>query len=435
MKRITVAVVIICILLYSGTCFADSLFDEIMALPDAETEQEDSTVDFDSFINDFSYYCESWGDSFDKTDKQTIKNDESETVIVLDGVEFDIAKGDGNPHPINWISVDLGKDKTDYSSTVKMLAVIAVIEFGLPDSAAERSLILNQIKSECDEGMELAFSMAKYDVPMPSFYPSKEHCYTIEYDEDEGYRFVAILTDENEENAQEIPIEIISATAGESAMFAARNKGDEPIAEITFRIRGYDSDGNYINIGTEDQTGALNNMNLFTAPFDDNSLKPGACFHADLSIGKQAALSDNVELAVQGYKTEDGSSYAIPESQLHWFSSKNGYEDGSTGSFSYEYPPQSIFEKGGSFNMGVSTESVFPEDPQEVTGYLIDGIGDGFMASYDVQVGDVIYGANGILIHDDPFAVEKAKAEYADGKDIVLMIKRGEALMDVTIPV
>ena len=435
--KLIIITIVLFLIVCSGSCFANSLFDEIMSLPDSSTDQADTTVDFDDFISDFIYYCEAWGISFDKTDKQTLKNDDSGTVIVLDGVEFDISRGDEDLHPINRISTGLGTNKTDYSSTVKMLAIIAALEFGRPSSAAERSSILSQIQSECEDNMEMAFSMAKYDIPVPSLYPSEKHCFTIEYDEDEGYEFIAILTDGEEEKAREneIPVEVVSAKAGDSAMFIAQNNSDEAIIEITFRIRGYDSDGNAINNGTEEQSDPLPSMNLFSASFDDsNKLEPGGRFNADLSMGKQAALADKIELAVQGYTTENGSSYVIPESQLHWFSSENGYGDGIMGSFLYEYPPQSVFEKAGSISLGLSTEAVFPEDRQEITGYLIDAIGAGLISSYEVQVGDVIYGANDVLIYDDPFAIEKAMAEYVDGKDMALMVKRDDECRIITVP-
>ena len=118
---------------------------------------------------------------------------------------------------------------------------------------------------------------------------------------------------------------------------------------------------------------------------------------------------------------------------MHWFSSKDGYGDDDSGSFTYDCPENEVLEKSGSFSMGISTEYIFPEDGQEVTGYLIDAIKDGVLKSSDIEPGDIIYGANDIQIFDDPFAIEKAKAQYSDGKDMVLMIKRGNEYLNITV--
>ena len=428
-----------------GTCFADSLFDVIMSLPDAEADQlvEKGVVEFDTFLNDLIYYCESWGSSFDRTDKQTLKNDDSETIIILDSIQFDIDNTDKERHPIKQISVVFGMPENqyqlDYNTTVKIMAIIASLEYNRPSTKYERSSLLNQISNEFEANFDTAISIAQYGIPCPVAYPSKNHSYTISYTEDEGYR-LTIVTARSEEiedgyNEHTIPIEIISVTTGDSAGIVVQNNGDEDILEIEFRIRGYDPDGNFVNSQTEIPEGReLYNMSLFSAEFhEDNTLRKGDRFNSDISMGKQAALSEEIELAVQSYTMQNGIAYVIPEGQLYWFSSKDGYEENVSGIFTYDYPTQEIIEKSGSFSMGISTEYVFPEDGQDVTGFQIIGIRDGLLKNSDIESGDIIYGANDTLIYDDPFAIEKAKAQYVEGKDMVLKIKRDNDYLEIKV--
>lgn len=428
-----------------GTCFADSLFDEIMSLPDNNTDQlvNEDVVEFDGFLNDLMYYCESWGSPFNKNDKQTLKTDDSEIVIALDGIEFDVDNKNDEQHPIKQISLVFGRPENqyrlDYSTTVKIMAIIASLEYKRPSTKYERSALLNEITNEFEANLDTAIRIAQYGIPFPGVYPSKKYSYTISYTEDEGYRFTVVTegSEEKEDGYNEhiIPIEIISVAAGESARIVVQNNGDEDIFEIAFRIRGYDLDGNYVNSKTEIPEGReLYNMSLFSAAFEeDNKLGKGERFNSDISMGKQAALADEIQLAVQSYTVQNGITYAIPEGQLHWFSSKDGYGDDDSGSFTYDCPENEVLEKSGSFSMGISTEYIFPEDGQEVTGYLIDAIKDGVLKSSDIEPGDIIYGANDIQIFDDPFAIEKAKAQYSDGKDMVLMIKRGNEYLNITV--
>ena len=446
-KKIPIVLIIISVLLSIlgfGTCFADSLFDEIMSLPDTEADQimEKGVVEFDVFLSDFLYYCESWGSSFDKTDKQTLKNDDSETIIVLDGVELDIENTGNEQHPIRQISVVFGRPENqyqlDYNSTVKILAIIASLEYNRPSTKTERSALLNQISNEFHKNFETAVRLAQYCVPFPGVYPSKNYSYTISYREDEGYRFTVVTAGGEQKGASVkhiIPIEVISATAGDSARIVVQNNGDEQLYDITFRIRGYDQDGNFVNNQTEIPKGReLYNMSLFSASFnEENRVGKGEKFNSDISMGKQAALSEEIELAVQSYTVQNGITYVIPEEQLYWFSSKDGYGEDDSGVFTYDYPTQDIFELSGRISLGISTEYVFPEDGQEVTGFLIVAIDDGLLKNTDIKTGDIIYGANDTLIYDDPFAIEKAKAQYVDGKDMVLKIKRDNDYLEIKV--
>ena len=81
----------------------------------------------------------------------------------------------------------------------------------------------------------------------------------------------------------------------------------------------------------------------------------------------------------------------------------------------------------------IMVSDVFPEDGQDVTGFQIIGIRDGILKNSDIKTGDIIYGANDTLIYDDPFAIEKAKAQYVEGKDMVLKIKRDSDYLEIKV--
>ncbi len=242
------------------------------------------------------------------------------------------------------------------------------------------------------------------------------------------------------DHAHTLPLEILSVTPGEQASFTFINHGDIDITTASFRTRGYTEDGSVVYFFTADLAEGgkvymdLTRFDGFIGPM----LHPEKSAAVEVSDGYQAIFSDVLEVAVQQYTTLDGRTYRIPESQLCWFSSKDGYPEGTVLAFDYDYPDRSVFQKSYSFGLGLSIDRIYPELAARHgltrSGYLVTAVSGGLLAAFDVREGDLIWALNGLQIIDDPCALEKAKAALTDGTDMVLSILRDGEEITVTVP-
>lgn len=435
---------ILLILIYSicstGFCqktSADSTFDKIIALPDSDNKSvEKGYIEFDEFIDEFIFYCKAWGTTFDINKKKTVKMDEKSITIALDGVIFDVDVQNKGKHPINKISIGCGAAENGYQivygETVRMLSTIATLEYGKPNTVAERSFILDDITRSLNRETESAIYFAKMIGEIRMHFPEYTNNYSMTYSQDIGYSFVVTLKDNKTQNVSEkIPIEIIQVSNGNEASLVAKNDGEKSVIEMVFRIRGKNKEGEFLTKNTEL---GLTYSPTITATVE---VKPSISINASLSEVLQAVKADEVEVAVQSYVTEDGEKHVIPEQQLSWYSSNGGYVKETHNMYSYIVPGDNLIEKSKQISLGIYTDKVYPEDTSSSAGHQITSFFyDSLLKNnnYDIEIGDIIIGANGILIDDDPYALEKAKASLMDGNDLTLMIMNNNERKDVIIP-
>ncbi|MBO7663629.1 MAG: hypothetical protein J6U01_09685 [Clostridia bacterium] len=242
-----------------------------------------------------------------------------------------------------------------------------------------------------------------------------------------------------EDSLHTLPVEIVSITPGKDAGFVLKHCGTEEITTVSFRIRGTDEAGNPVSFSAEDaESGetAYVNVALFNAPIT-SILLPGDVRDIRIENGYQSAFSSTLEMALQQYTTLDGKTFRIPESQLCWFSSRDGYPVTPPSSFRYDYPEASVFRKSYSFSLGVSIERIYPEMTEargvSKPGYLVTGTHGGILAGRDIHAGDLLWAVNGIPIVDDPCAMEKAKAALTDGTDMTLSLIRDQQPLELLV--
>lgn len=242
-----------------------------------------------------------------------------------------------------------------------------------------------------------------------------------------------------EDSLHTLPVEIIRVTPGKDAGFVMRNRGTDEITSLSFRIRGTDEEGKPVSFPAGDaEAGGEGSLNvaLYNAHITSVVL-PGDIRDIRIENGYQSAFSSTLEIALQQYTTLDGKTYRVPESQLCWFSSRDGYAAAAPCSFRYDYPDASVFRKSYSFSLGVSIERIYPEmtEARRVSkaGYLVTGIRGGILAGREIQVGDLIWAVNGIPIVEDPCAMEKAKASLTDGAEMTLSLLREDQPMELLV--
>ena len=275
---------------------AESLFDQIMSQPDAEKEETAGLLDFDDFMADFTYYCDAWGATFDPTKKKTVKNDEDEVTVILDSVMFVVGNGANGKHPLKQVSVLYGSEdgQITYNETVKIISVIASLDYERPGTAAERSSLLTQITDSLSAEMDSAVRLAQMGISLQLLMSTK------------------------------IPVEIVDVAVGKNAGITVKNNRDWIVTEVSFRIRYYDKDGKYILTDNADDP-VNNDIATLTIPIDDGGLIHRQSIEANATGVPPLVAADRVDLAVSGFKTDEGLFYYTPESDLDWYSSESGY--------------------------------------------------------------------------------------------------------------
>ena len=246
---------------------------------------------------------------------------------------------------------------------------------------------------------------------------------------------------ESAASEQPILVEIRSLTVGEKASLSFANTGDQDLMLVSFRFRGWDAEGNLVNIFRDVEEGAdlgasetIMLLDVTCLPF----LQPGSTETEDLSNGYEAVRAARLEAAVQQFTLLDGTTHRIPESQLVWFSSEGGYPEGAANSFRYDYPDASVFKKSYTFSLGVTVARIYPEYEKffdvSQSGYGIADVRRGLFANAGVQADDLLWALNGIPLDQDPYALEKAKALLADGEAMELDIQRDGEKITITLP-
>ena len=458
MKKVMLFLIAIMLFFYCiSVGSAESLFDQIMSQPDAEEEETAGLLDFDDFMADFTYYCDAWGATFDPTKKKTVKNDEDEVTIILDGVMFVVGNDADGKHPLKQVSVLYGSEdgQITYNETVKIISMIASLDYERPGTAAERSSLLTKITDSLSAEMDSAVRLAQIGISLPLLMSTKEHSYLYSYSEENGYAFVAVINTEQENNEQndaseekseaqegikdedKIPVEIVDVAVGENAYIKVKNNRETVLTQISFRVRYYDKEGNYILTDDADVP-VKSDYSSMSMDIDDGGLIYRQSIVADTSLVPLFVAADRVDVAISGYKTEEGRTFYSPEAFLYWYSSENGYPEKLRYDFTNKDFFDEWFEDGKQFSLGIFVNYVYPELAEgysvDQCGYLIaEVVKDGLLDKKGVQVGDVLYKSNDWLWVDDPMTLERAKHELIEGKDMTLLFARGKETITVVV--
>lgn len=429
-----------------------SSFDDIMNLPDYEESENDSEyLEFDDFLVAFQSYCKAWQASFDTTKKQSKTLDDGTIVLQLDGVTFWL-KVEEDRHEITQVSVKLGDPKNaykaEYSMLVKVYALIASLDYKQPATSAERSSILSSVMDAFQQNVEPAVKYAQTLGNFPVVFDNSHYSYAVTFSESEGYDFIAVIAKtkkkdseekkENTDDSEKIPIEITAVEVGENATFTVKNNKDETLTEISFRVRYYDKDGHYILSDYPDSSPVNTQISTLTLPIDDGGLIKNQSIVINATSIPPFVAADKVDIAVAGYKKEDGITFNSSESLLYWYSSDGGYQGKRAYGFSNQDYFDEWFAEGKKISLGINVDYVYPEYMDyygvDQCGYLIVKVREGsILDKKGVKVGDVLYSSNGQTWYNNPTILDRAKWELVDGKDVTFELLRGKETITVNI--
>lgn len=436
-----------------------SSFDEIISQPDYEEQNQTSDyLEFDDFLVDFQYYCKAWDGSFDTSKKQTQTLDDGRIVLQLDGVTFWL-KVEDNRHEITQISVKFGdpknEHKADYSMLVKVDAAIATLEYKKPLTTAERSSMLSSITTDFQLYVEPAVKYARTLGSFPVTFYNSKYSYAVTFSETESYDLIIVISNDAQSSSEtesskqkekvekevkdddKVQIEITAVTVGKDASITVKNNRDWIVTEVSFRIRYYDKDGNYIL--TDNAADPVNNdIATLIIPIDDGGLIYRQSVVANATGVPPMVSAHKVDIAVSGFKLSDGLEYYTAESDLDWYSSDEGYLNKWKGSITQKNYFDEWFADGKSFSLGIYVDYVYPEFMEyygvNQCGYLITTVkNDSLLEKKGVMPGDVLYKCNNWLWVDDPLTLDRAKHELIEGKDMTLLFARGKETITVVV--
>lgn len=436
-----------------------SSFDEIISQPDYEEQNQTSDyLEFDDFLVDFQYYCKAWDGSFDTSKKQTQTLDDGRIVLQLDGVTFWL-KVEDNRHEITQISVKFGdpknEHKADYSMLVKVDAAIATLEYKKPLTTAERSSMLSSITTDFQLYVEPAVKYARTLGSFPVTFYNSKYSYAVTFSETESYDLIIVISNDAQSSSEtesskqkekvekevkdddKVQIEITAVTVGKDASITVKNNRDWIVTEVSFRIRYYDKDGNYIL--TDNAADPVNNdIATLIIPIDDGGLIYRQSVVANATGVPPMVSAHKVDIAVSGFKLSDGLEYYTAESDLDWYSSDEGYLNKWKGSITQKNYFDEWFADGKSLSLGIYVDYVYPEFMEyygvNQCGYLITTVkNDSLLEKKGVMPGDVLYKCNNWLWVDDPLTLDRAKHELIEGKDMTLLFARGKETITVVV--
>ena len=446
-KAVSVLIILTTVVLSISSAIASS-FDDIMSLPDYEESQNSSDyLEFDDFLADFQYYCKSWQASFNTNKKQSKTLEDGSVVLQLDGVTFWLKVTDDR-HEITQISVKLGEPQNayqaEYSMLVKVYALIATLNYKKPNTSAERSSILSSVMADFQRNAEPAVQYAQSIGSFPVVFNNSPYSYAVTFSETDGYDFIAVITDTNTKQSKtqpddtvKIPIEITEIKTGKDASFKVKNNKDETLTEISFRIR-YLKDGQYILTDDAASYSVNPGISTLTISIGDGGLKKNQSIELDTSNVAPFVNADEVDIAVSGFKKEDGILFSSEESFLYWYSSDKGYPEKRAYGFSNQDFFDEWFAEGKKFTLGFYVEQLYPEYMSyygvDQCGYLIAEIVEGSISDQKgIKVGDILYACNDIKWYDDPNTINRAKYNLTEGKDMTISLLRGGETITVTI--
>ena len=435
-----------------------SSFDDIMNLPDyEEAEQQQDYLEFDDFLADFQYYCKSWQASFNTNRKLSKTLDDGSILLQLDGVTFWLNVKDDR-HEITQISVKLGDPqnayKAEYSMLVKAYALIASLDYKRPSTSAERSSILSSVMDDFQQNVEPAVKIAQTVGSFPVMLNNSKYSYAVTFSESEGYDFLAVTTaktektvntetqskkrNENADDSDRVPVEITALEAGKNATFTVKNNMDETLTELYFRVRYYDKEGNHILSDDTDVTPVNTNISMLTLPVEDGGLVKNQSIVVNATEILPFVIADKVDLAVSGYKKEDGKTFLSDESFLYWYSSDGGYPEKKSYGFANQDYFDEWFAEGKKISLGIWVDYVYPEHMDyygvDQCGYLITKVREGSILDKNgIKVGDVLYSSNGQTWYNNHTILDRAKWELTEGKDVTFELLRGGEKITVTI--
>jgi hypothetical protein len=154
MKR--AALILFLMLLVQCVSFAEPetriTYDGIMESARSEEDNSDiSEVLFDDFCSTYEMLCESWDSTWNTQDVILVSEADGETCLIIDGVT--ITCGSEGFHPVRQVSVLAGSTSTDYSKTVKTAALIAALEYDIPETSSEKKALLATVLDDLKDSL------------------------------------------------------------------------------------------------------------------------------------------------------------------------------------------------------------------------------------------------------------------------------------------
>ena len=456
MKRLSLlSILILLIIVMTFSAATASSFDDIISQPDSEgADVEASYLEFDDFLADFQYYCKAWDGSFDTSKKQTKTLDDGRIVLQLDGVTFWIDVIDDR-HEITQISVRLGDpkndNKADYSMLVKADAMIATLEYKRPTTSAERSSILSSVLNDFQQHVEPAIKYASLAGSFPVTFYNSKYSYSVTYSEGESYALVVVISsksktenrNQNNEKTKEtkekkIPIEITAIEVGSRASFKVKNNMEETVTELYFRIRYYDKDGHIILSDEPNKTPVNSKISSLSMTISDGGLIKNQTVVVDATDILPFVIADRVDIAVSGYKKEDGITFEADELFLCWYSSDGGYPEKKSYGFGNSDYFAEWFAPGKKISLGITVDTCYPEYTDyygvNESGFLIVTVHEGsIMDKKGVKPGDVLYACCDQKWYNNRTVLDRAKWELTEGKDVKFEFARGKETITIVV--
>ena len=230
--------------------------------------------------------------------------------------------------------------------------------------------------------------------------------------------------------------EIVDKTKVLTYKFELTNRSSEEIGEIGFLVdyRDQFGDTHYLLSNTD---GSIANYQ-YTTMFN---ILPGETktIYGQNEVFRANDMIKEVRLAVCYYRDLTGEKYYIPDSQLFWYSTKTGALPHPLVSEIYVQPDEDTMDRSMRINIGASTCNLYSYVVKDFSRskrpgiYLASIEEGGNAASWGLQRGDVIYGADDILWADDPFVLNRAMCEVYDGKPVTLKIVRNGEEKEITL--
>ena len=214
------------------------------------------------------------------------------------------------------------------------------------------------------------------------------------------------------------------------------NRSSEEIGEIGFLVdyRDQFGDTHYLQSSTDGSIANYQYTTMFNIlPGETKSL------YGQNEAFRANDLIKELRFAVCYYRDLTGEKFYIPDSQLFWFSTKTGEMEHPEIKGTYVQPDEDTMDRSMRINIGATTCSLYSYVVKDFSRskrpgiYLASIAEGGNAASWGLQRGDVIYGADNILWADDPFVLNRAMCDVYDGLPVTLKIVRNGEEKEITL--
>lgn len=145
-----------------------------------------------------------------------------------------------------------------------------------------------------------------------------------------------------------------------------------------------------------------------------------------------------VRCAIVQVTFDDGTVVYIPDDQLYWFSTKNGYLEKPAPRENYQVPDETLLDKAEKFDFGIYTFYVTSNTRPfyglpELGAYVCHVEPGSAAEACGLQLRDLITEADGLTFREDPYFMERAGAKMAEGESVSMKVLRnGNETVEIT---